>query len=170
MVCCAEGDMVESTQLSDHERAWESLALTYMTLHRARVVELHKVGLTIPQVEVLYLLKSSQEPMTPMKLARRMGRRPHTMSALLSRMEAERLVKLTRDMERKNWVRVSLTKKGEQAWARQIGEKTARSATACLSDRELDQLNAICAKLRERGNELIRQMTPSSYIDSSLFG
>jgi len=165
MVIRAERSAAGPLRLSEHERAWENLGATYMTLHRARVVELHKVGLTIPQAEVLHLLKTSNEPLTPMKLARRMGRQPHTMSALLYRMEAEGLIETARDMERRNWVRVSLTRKGKKAWERQLGEKTARSATACLSKRELDQLNAICKKLRARGSELVHQIQPHPYGD-----
>jgi hypothetical protein len=41
--------MTDSTDLSEHERTWENLAVTYMTLQRARELELAKVGLTIPQ-------------------------------------------------------------------------------------------------------------------------
>ena len=155
--------------LSEHERAWENLFDTYVTLHRARTLELYKVGLTIPQAEVLHLLKTSKEPLTPMKLARLLNRRPHTVSALVSRMEAEGLVRTTRDMGRRNWVRVSLTRKGDQAWKRQAGERMARSATACLSEKELDQLNAICKKLRARGSELIRQMQPNPFEDTAFW-
>ena len=165
MIHRARRNSVETLEMNEHERAWENLAVAYVTLRRARVVELGKVGLTIPQAEVLCLLKTSKEPLTPMKLARRMNRQPHTVSALLSRMEAEGLIKTTRDMERKNWVRVSLTKKGNRAWERQVGEKTARSATACLSEKELGQLDAICRKLRARGSELVRQMQPNPFGD-----
>jgi len=143
--------MIDSTELSHNERAWENLAITYMTLERARELELGKVGLTIPQAGVLYFLKTSKEPLTPMKLSRRMNRQPHTISALLTRMEAQGLVKTTKDLDRKNWVRVSLTKKGDEAFKRQMSEKVAR--------------NAICKKLHSRGAELIRQMQPSPYTD-----
>jgi len=157
--------MIDSTELSQNERAWENLAITYMTLERARELELGKVGLTIPQAGVLYFLKTSKEPLTPMKLSRRMNRQPHTISALLTRMEAQGLVKTTKDLDRKNWVRVSLTKKGEEAFKRQMSEKVARNATSCLSKKEIDALNAICKKLHSRGAELIRQMQPSPYTD-----
>jgi DNA-binding MarR family transcriptional regulator len=158
-------NIVDSTEPSVHERAWENLAATYMILHRARTLELNRVGLTIPQAEVLHLLKTSREPLTPMKLARRMNRQPHTVSALVSRMEDEGLVRTTKDMEKKNWVRVSLTDKGERAWRRQAEERTARGATVCLSKKELDQLNTICKKLRARGGELVRQMQINPYGD-----
>jgi DNA-binding MarR family transcriptional regulator len=155
--------LTDSIELSEHERAWENLAVTYMTLQRAREMELGRVGLTIPQAGVLYFLKTSKEPLTPMKLARRMNRQPHTVGALVTRMEAQGLVKTTKDLQRKNWVRVSLTKKGEEAFKRLVSERTARNATSCLSKKEIDTLNAICKKLRARGAELIRQMQPNPY-------
>jgi DNA-binding MarR family transcriptional regulator len=137
-----------------------------MTLQRARELELARVALTIPQAGVLYFLKTSKEPLTPMKLSRLMNRQPHTVSALVTRMEAQGLVKTTKDLQRKNWVRVSLTKKGEEAHKRQMTQKAAREATSCLSKKEIDALNAICKKLRAKGAELIRQMQPSPYSDS----
>jgi DNA-binding MarR family transcriptional regulator len=81
-------------------------------------------------------------------------------------MEAQGLVKTTKDLQRKNWVRVSLTKKGEEAYKRQMTQKAAREATSCLSKNEIDALNAICKKLRAKGAELIRQIQPSPYSDS----
>ena len=157
--------MADSTELSAHERAFENLAITYMTLQRARELELDRIGLTIPQAGVLYFLKTSKVPLPPMKLSRLMNRHPHTVSALLTRMEAQGLVKRTKDLRRKDWVRVSLTRKGEEAFKRQITERTARNATSCLSRKELEAMNATCQKLRARGAELIRQIQPSPYGD-----
>jgi len=157
--------MTESTELSENERAWENLSITYMTLQRAREIELARAGLTIPQAGVLYFLKTAKEPLTPMKLSRLMSRQPHTVGALVTRMEAQGLVKTTKDLQRKNWVRVSLTNKGEEAFTRQMSERAARNVASCLSKKEIDALNAICKKLRSKGAELIRQMQPGPYSD-----
>jgi len=156
---------MRDTELNEHERAWENLAVTYMTLQRARDLELGQMGLTIPQAAVLYFLKATEEPLTPMRLSRRLNRQPHTVSALLTRMEAQGLVKTNRDLQRKNWVRVSLTKKGEVAFKRQLSARTSLNATSCLSKREIDTLNATCQKLRVKGVELIRQMQRGPYSD-----
>ena len=158
-------EMRDHIELNDHERAWENLAVTYMTLQRARDLELGQMGLTIPQAAVLYMLKATEEPLTPMKLSRRLNRQPHTVSALLTRMETQGLVKTNRDLQRKNWVRVSLTKKGEVAFKRQLSARTSLNATSCLSKREIDALNATCQKLRVKGVELIRQMQRGPYSD-----
>ena len=157
--------MTDLTELTEHERAFENLAITYMTLRRARELELDRIGLTIPQAGALYFLKMSKEPLTPMKLSRLMNRQPHTVSALLTRMQAQGLVKRTKDLHRKDLVRVSLTKKGEEAFKRQIGEKTVRNATSCLSRKDLEAMNASCEKLRASGAALIRQIQPGPYGD-----
>jgi DNA-binding MarR family transcriptional regulator len=157
--------MTDPMELSEHERAWENLAVTFMILQRAREMELGKIGLTMPQAGVLYLLKTTKELLTPRKLTRRMNRQPNAVSALVTRMEAQGLVKRTQDLQLKNWVRVSLTKKGEEAFKRQMGKKTARNVTSCLSKKEIDTLNAICEKLRAKGAELVRQMQPTPYAE-----
>jgi DNA-binding MarR family transcriptional regulator len=158
-------EMRDHLELNEHERAWENLAVTFMTLQRARELELGQVGLTIPQAGVLYFLATSKEPLTPMKLSRRMNRQPHTVSALLTRMEAQGLVNATKDLQRKNWVRVSFTKKGEDAFKRQLSARTSLNAASCLSKQEIDTLNATCKKLRVKGVELIRQMQRDPYSD-----
>ena len=158
--------MTDSTQLNDHERTWTNLNVTYVALRRARELELSEVGVTIPQAGVLYFLSTSKEPLTPMKLSRLMSRKPHTLSALVNRMEAQGLVKTQKDLQRKNWVRVSLTKKGQQAFKRQWGKKTTINITSCLTKKEEDELNAICKKLHGKAAELIRNLQPTPYGES----
>jgi len=157
--------MTSSRRLTDDEKTWENLYSTFYTLQRAREIELAKTGLSIPQAGILHFLSTSKEALTPMKLSRLMGRQPHTVGALIVRMEAQGLVKTTHDLKRKNWVRVSLTKKGQQAYKLQMTQRKARNATSCLSDIERDHLNSICKKLRATGTELIREMQPTPYAD-----
>ena len=104
--------MTDSRYLTDDEKTWENLYSTFYTLQRAREIELAKVGLSIPQAGILHFLSTSNEALTPMKLSRLMGRQPHTIGALVVRMEAQGLVQTAHDLKRKNWVRVSLTNKG----------------------------------------------------------
>lgn len=128
-------------------------------------MELAQVGLTVPQTLVLIIVQSSPEPITPMKLSRLMHREPHTISALLTRMEAQGLVKKERNLERGNWVRVSLTKKGKEAYERQLVARRVRNITECLSKQELDALNKINGKMRAKGIGLLREMMPSPYTE-----
>lgn len=155
--------MPNSTDLNEDEKTWERLFRTAAALHRTRELELARVGITLPQAAVLYFLATSPEPLTPMKLSRLIHKRPHTISALVHRMEAQGLVTTNKDMTRKNWLRVSLTKKGKAAFQSQLSERTAMNITARLSRREVAALNTILRKLYLAALELRRQAEPSPY-------
>jgi len=155
--------MGESIELTENQKAWMRLETLMAVMERARNLELAKSGLNIPQASVLYCLKISKEPLTPMRLARMMHKQPHTVSALVHRMETQGLLTTKRDMKRKNWLRVSLTKKSEEALKRWAVATTVPDALSCLSKKESDALYAITKKLHNRGLELLRQMQPDPY-------
>jgi hypothetical protein len=58
---------------------------------------------------------------------------------------------------------VTLTKKGKEAYERQVGARRVRNVTGCLLKQELDALNKINRKLRAKGIEILRDMLPSPY-------
>ena len=155
--------MKDAAQLNENEKTWERLVVTYTVLERAREIELGQAGVSLPQAEVLHFLKTAKEPLTPSKLARFMHREPHTASGLLDRMEKQGLVKKTKDLKRKNMVRVTLTKKGEEAFKRQVNVRTVRDITSCLSSKELVTLNELLDKLYSKGIGLLREMQPYPY-------
>jgi DNA-binding MarR family transcriptional regulator len=155
--------MPDSIELTDNQRAWLRLQTMTAIMERSRNLELAKIGLNIPQAQLLYCLSTSKEPMTPMKLARMMHKQPHTVSALVHRMETQGLLTTKRDMRRKNWLRVSLTKKGEEALKRWSTATTVTDALSCLSKTEADMLYTISKKLHNKGLELLRQMQPDPY-------
>ena len=155
--------MDDSVTLNENEKAWQALAITSSVMRRAWEMELAQVGLTAPQAMVLGFLHVSPTPLTPMGLSRLLGREPHTVSALVTRMEADGLVRRSHDLQRKNWVRVSLTEKGRDAFRRQLTQRKVRNITECLPKKELDALNAANATLRARAIELIREMQPDPY-------
>ena len=155
--------MSESIKLNENQKAWLRLETFTAVMERARNLELARIGLNIPQASVLYCLKMSKEPMTPMKLARMMHKQPHTVSALVHRMEAQGLVVTKKDLERKNWLRLSLTRKGEAALKRWSTATMVPDALSCLSEKETEVLHTITKKLHNRGLELLRQMQPDPY-------
>jgi DNA-binding MarR family transcriptional regulator len=155
--------MSESIELTENQKAWMRLETLMSVMERARNLELAKSGLNIPQASVLYCLKISKEPLTPMKLSRMMHKQPHTVSALVHRMETQGLLTTKRDMKRKNWLRVTLSKKGEEALKRWAAATTVPDALSCLSKKESDAFYTITKKLHNRGLELLRQMQPDPY-------
>jgi len=157
--------MSESIELTENQKAWMRLETLMSVMERARNLELAKSGLNIPQASVLYCLKISREPLTPMKLSRMMHKQPHTVSALVHRMEDQGLLVTKRDMKRKNWLRVALTKKGEEALKRWASATTVPDALSCLSKKEQDALYSITKKLHNKALELLRQMQPDPYAE-----
>jgi len=149
--------------LNENEIAWWEMSVTSLILQRAWGMELGQIGLTVPQALVLTMVAGTTEPITPMKLSKLLHREPHTISALLSRMEVQGLVKKERNLERGNWVRVTLTKKGKEAYERLVLARRVRNVTECLSKQELDALNKMNRKLRAKGVEMLRDMLPSPY-------
>lgn len=155
--------MTESVKITENHTAWLRLETMMAVMERARNLELARIGTNIPQASVLFCLKSSKEPMTPMRLARMMHKQPHTVSALVHRMEAQGLVSTKKDMKRKNWLRVSLTRQGEEVLKQWAKSTLVPDALNCLSKKESETLYAITKKLHNRGVELLRQMQPDPY-------
>jgi DNA-binding MarR family transcriptional regulator len=151
------------TKMNENEKTWVRLFRAYTVLERAREMELSRVGITLPQAAVLYFLGTARETLTPTKLARLTYKEPHTISGLLNRMEKQGLIKKTKDLKRKNLVRVSLAKKGEELSKRLLSERVVINITSCLSKKELDTLNELTDKLFERTIELLREMQPYPY-------
>jgi DNA-binding MarR family transcriptional regulator len=157
--------VAESIRLNENQKAWLRLETFVAVMERARNLELAQIGLNIPQAGVLYCLKISKEPMTPMRLARMMHKQPHTVSALVHRMEAQGLVSTKKDMKRKNWLRVSLTKKGEEAVKRWAASSEVPDAMSCLSKSESEALYKITQKLHQKSLEILRKMQPDPYAE-----
>ena len=130
---------------------------------RAREVELARAGILLTQAGVLYFIKVAGKPLTPAQLARLLHKEPHSVSGWLKRMEADGFVKRTKNPKRKNQVLVSLTKKGEETYKRQIDKTVTRNITSCLSKKELEMVNVICDKLYDRAIEILRELQPYPY-------
>jgi DNA-binding MarR family transcriptional regulator len=104
-----------------------------------------------------------------MKLARMMHKQPHTVSALVHRMESQGLLRTAHDMKRKNWVRVSLTKKGEEAIKGWVTATTVPDIIGSLSKKEADALYKATKKLHNGGLKLLRQMQRDPYSEPPIW-
>lgn len=155
--------MKEILELSRNEKMWVRLFATATVVQRARELELAKLGITPIQAGVLMILKTATKPVTPTQLARTLYREPHSMSALLQRMEKQGLIERTKDLAQKNLVRISITKKGEETFRRQWGAKVTTNITSCLSEKEVSTLETCLDKLRVKAVEIVRVMQPTPY-------
>jgi len=155
--------MGKSIELTENQKALLRLQTMTAVLERARDLELATIGLSMPQALVLYHLRVSKEPMTPMKLARMMHKQPHTVSALVHRMEAQGLVSTKKDMKRKNWLRVSLTNRGEEALKLWANATEVPDTVSCLSKKEIETMDVGMRKLHAKSLELLRKMQPDPF-------
>jgi DNA-binding MarR family transcriptional regulator len=153
----------EPVELDENEKAWVQLSRAFRAVERAREVELEKFGLSPIEAAVLHALESADDPVTPAKLSRWLYREPHTMSGLLNRMEDKGLVKKSKNLEKKNLVRVTLTKKGEQAFQQQWEARIVPKITSFLSKKEMDSLKETLDKLEGKALGIIRGLQPLPY-------
>ena len=75
-----------------------------------------KAGLTFTQATVIFAVKLMRETPTPAAIARWLFRERNSVTRILRQMEEQGLVSLTRDLEKKNMIRVSLTEKAESSY------------------------------------------------------
>ena len=95
-----------------------------------------------------------------------MHKQPHTVSALVHRMERRGLITAKKDLKRKNWVRVSLTKKGEKALKQWANATEVVDVMSCLTKRESEALYTITGKLHKKSLEMLRKFQPDPYAEA----
>ncbi len=127
-----------------------ALSHTTNAIVRARERELHRYSITYMQAAVLFTIKAIGDQATPAEIARWLFREPHSVSGLLARMEKAGLIVKTKDLKRKNMVRVSLTKSGEQAYEQSIKRESIHQIMASLSKEERELLRSGLRVLRKK--------------------
>ena len=118
------------------------------TICAARDEELRPHNITPMQAFVLFIIQAIGSEATPAEIARWMLRRPNTISDLLDRMEQAGLIRRTRDLERKNMIRVTITEKGLQSYNDSMRLESIHRIMSCLSKEERQQLRSYLERLR----------------------
>ena len=117
---------------------------------RAWDKELSKHGISSVEAAVLFVVQSVGERTIPAVITRWLFRMPHTVTTLLFRMEKKGLIRKTKDLDRKNLVRVSLKEKGKQAYDDSIARESIHKILSVLSEEDHRQLSSYLVKLRDR--------------------
>jgi len=140
------------------ERDHALLTLLEQACHMAmetRERELTRFGITGEQAAVLFAVKAIGDKATPAEISRWTLRESQTTSAILSRMEKDGLVVRTRDLERKNMVRIAMTEKGERAYRGSMKRKSSQKLLSPLSETERQELRSYLERLRNRALRLL---------------
>jgi len=128
------------------------LATTREIISKARNRELASLNVeaTAEQAGILFCVKASKEPPTPAAIARCVLKESQTVSGLLKRMRERGLLEKSVDPDRRNWARIALTQKGEEAFKKSIERKAYHRFLSVLSSEERRQLRSILGKLRDK--------------------
>ncbi len=150
--------MTQETVLSYSDptlNRWASFMRTRNLLYKLFTRDIAELGIKPEQLGILNILKSTEGPVTPSLISRICHREPHTVSVNLKRLEAKGMIKLNKDLQRRNMIRVEITTQGEKTWEQGI-KKTENVGLvfAELSQTEIDQMDAIIKKLAEAAQNL----------------
>lgn len=126
------------------------IALIAQTGHAfslARTRELSKYGLSMMRAAVLLVLQTRDNNATPTEISQWLLREPHTISALLDRMEKDGLIRRYRDLRKRNTVRVVMTEKGRTAYHQSLQRETFHRVMSVITAEEREQLRNVMTKL-----------------------
>lgn len=149
---------------------WKLLAQTRDAIFKARRKELHRYGITATQGAALFAIQAVGDKATPAEISRWLFREPNSISELLGRMEKQGLVRKTKNLDRKNLVRVELTEKGYQAYHRAIRQESIHKIMSSLSAEQRQILTSCLRTLRDEalGELGIEPQMPALAMSSSI--
>jgi DNA-binding MarR family transcriptional regulator len=141
--------------VTDEDRDYDLYLLfskaQYLTW-RAREKELQRYRITPEQAQLYFAIKAMNDEPTVADLSRVALRKPHSISALVTRMEKKGLIDKTKDPKKNNQVRVALTEKGEKAYEKTEKRGPIHRIMSSLDDAEresfMDCLEKILKKAR----------------------
>ena len=136
-------------------RLWVLLNQVRDAVLKARQKELNQYNISASQAAVLLVIEAIGPKATPAEISRRVFRKPHSVSGILSRMEKKGLVMRLKDLDRKNLVRVVLTGKGREAYYQSTKQESIRQIMSSLSEEERQQLTSSLETLRDKALGLL---------------
>lgn len=149
-----EGAKYYSYSDADHDM-WMLLTHTRYAIYRSREKELQRYGVSPEQVGVLFIVQALGNRATPSEISRYIMRQPHTVSALIERMEEKGFVKKIHDLDKKNLVRVSMTEKGQKIYESSTKRGPIHRIMSILTDGEREQLRTLLEKIHTQARKEI---------------
>ncbi len=115
---------------------WVLLRRSTHVIMKARDQELRKYGISSVEAAVLDVASDIGDKATPTVISRELLREPHSISVLIGRMVEKGLLSKYKDSKQKNIVRISLTKKGHEAYRYSKGLDSISNIMSSLSEEE----------------------------------
>jgi DNA-binding MarR family transcriptional regulator len=122
---------------------------------KARNRELRKYGISLEEWGVLNIAQLIGETATPAEIARWLFREHHSVTSLLNRMVKKGLIKRTKDLERKNLVRVNLTELGHKTYLAARKARVHEQIASNLSIEDRKQLIRYLYEIRAGAQNIL---------------
>jgi len=135
--------------ITEFHELWVLLNRGSHIILRARNNELRQYGISSIEAAVLCVMHNMSEKVTPSKVSQNLLREPNSISALLRRMQKKGLVNISRDLDKRNVVRLALTEKGREAYQQSMKLESICRILSTLSEEEITQLRSFMQKLRD---------------------
>ena len=137
--CCSDGD-------GDYDLYFLFTRARYL-VYRAREKELQKYDISPEQAQVLFITRVLKEKATLVEISRFLLHQPHTVSAIVDRMEQKGLVEKVKDPDHINLVRVALTGLGEQVCKLTAARGSIHRIMNALSEEEREVFRQCLEKI-----------------------
>ena len=142
--------MEDTSSVDRNFRLFWLLRQTAHAMFDARQKELAQYGITTRHAAALFAIQAIGDEATPAEISRWVFREPHSVSGILSRMEKTGLVKKTKDLDKKNLIRVILTEKGRQAYRQATKRESINRVFSALAEEDRQQLESLLELLWEK--------------------
>lgn len=134
----------------DNYKLWWLMRLTSDAMYKARYKELQHHGITPREAAVLFVVDAIGKKATPAEISRWLLREPHSVSGILNRMETDGLIMKTKDLDRKNLIRVTMTRKGRLVYRLSMKREVVDRIMSPLTAEERQQFQKLLDDLRAR--------------------
>ena len=140
-------------RVDERHALWQLLRRTSLAVGKAREKELEGLGISVEMSALLMTIVTIAALRThaiPAAISKALLLEPHTVSQQLSKMEKMGLVHKTKNLERKNLVRVELTEAGRDLLYKSVERRrTIKKIMSVLTEDEQRQMWNSLAKLRD---------------------
>ena len=137
--------------------AWAQLRHTWIAMSKVAENRLLEVDSTPESVGVLWACRDYPGPLHPAELARLVFRAPHTIAAMLNRLERQGLIERIPKAPGHPFTEVKLTRKGEKACSPRIEilKDVIAETMSALSEGELVQLMELTRELQLKALDML---------------
>lgn len=144
--------------------AWAQLRHTWIAMSKVAETRLLEVDSTPETVGVLWACRDYPGPLRPAELARLVFRAPHTIAAMLKRLEEQGLIERVPKAPGHPFTEVRLTPKGEKACSPRIEilKDVIAETMSALSEGELVQLMEVTRELQLKALDMLNMKLKAS--------